>query len=1117
MAAAPIPQNEAERLAALIELNVLDSAAESEFDALVTAASLVCGTPISLISLIDEERQWFKANVGLSGVTETSRELAFCAHAIMQDDLLIVPDASTDNRFADNPLVTGEPHIRFYAGAPLMHGEFCLGTLCVVDRKPRVLGNQQCEILRSLALVAAKSLQTRTTVRLLEAERQRLALVLEASNAGSWELNVQTGDARVSTLWTSIIGIDASDLPVATREIWEEHVHLDDLPRSREALERHVQGIDEHYECEYRLRHREGHYVWILGRGRISTWTPDGTPEWVFGTYKEITERKEREEALRRSEEFLDRVSRVAGVGGWELQIDSRELRWSEETCRIHGGDIGHRPTLDEALQFYPPEARASIEAAVERCMSQGRGWDLELPLVRADGDRIWVRAVGSVEFDAGKPVRLTGAIQDITTRVLGRQALQRANERITLATDSGRIGIWDWDAATDEMRCDPWMYRLYGIEPSTAVSTPALWHTPVHPEDREQLDQTIARYYAGEGDGEMEFRIVRGDGEVRHLHLSGRIERDSEGRPVRGMGATWDVTEAKQLTAQLAEKHELLRVTLDSIGDAVITTDAAGRVVWLNPVAERMTGWLAAEAAGHAITEIFRIVHEESRETAPSPIAVCLSNGMTVGLAERTVLLARDGREFGIEDSAAPIRNEQGQVLGAVLVFHDVTEQRRMSGEMTFRATHDALTGLVNRAEFEVRLRRALKGALEDQSSHALLYIDLDQFKLVNDACGHAAGDQLLQQIAKLLHETIRSRDTVARLGGDEFAVILDHCPPDRAVRIAQQICDRMDHFRFLYEARRFRIGASIGLVQIDDRWANTAAILQAADTACYAAKEAGRNRVHTWLDTDKALRARHGEMQWTSRIEQALDEDRFELFGQQIASLHGPTHGSRVEVLLRMRNEDGTLVLPGAFLPAAERFHLASRIDRWVLRHVVDWLRSELSHSNLEGLSVNVSGQSIGDREFHRWAIELLENASGDARQRLCVEITETAAVTNMADARLFIDEALRLGVKVALDDFGAGASSYGYLKSLPVDYLKIDGQFVTKLIDDRLDQAAVRSFVDVAKVVGVKTVAEFVDRAEIMNRLREMGVDYAQGFFVHRPAPLGELTAAVDLLVA
>ncbi len=822
----------------------------------------------------------------------------------------------------------------------------------------------------------------------------------------------------------------------------------------------------------------------------------------------DITRRRRQEEALRKSELFLDRSGRLAGIGGWELDLEAGTLVWSDETKRIHAVPSDHEPTLHGALKFYPADARRRLKSAVRDAIGCVRPFDIETPMVRADGRRIWVRIVGSSELVDGGPMRLIGAIQDISDLVAQREALTLSNDRMTLATESGGIGIWELDLATGELVWDKRMHALYGDAADGRASPVTLWDQRMHPDDIAGLDQAIRDAAEGLKPLDREFRLVMEDGAIRHLRGTARVTHDAEGRARKLIGAIWDVTEMRQLAADLADDRQLLSVTLESIGDAVITTNARGAITWLNPVAERLTGWRSGDAKDQPLTQVFCVVDEQTREPAPDPVASCLALGRIVGLGAHSVLISRDGHEYGIEDSAAPIRNEAGEVLGVVLVFHDVSEQRRLSGEMSWRATHDALTGLVNRAEFEVRLKRVLEKAQDDGSEHALLYIDLDQFKLVNDACGHAVGDQLLQQMARLFADSVRGRDTTARLGGDEFAIIMDHCNAEQALRTAQKICDRMDDFRFIHEDRRFRVGTSIGLVPIDKRWTTVAAIQQAADTSCYAAKEAGRNRVHTWFDTDTAMHARQFEMQWTTRIEQALDEDSFELFAQRIEPLKGETPGLHAEVLLRMKLPDGSLVAPGAFLPAAERFHLASRIDRWVLRSVVDWMMALQQPALIEMLSVNLSGQSVGDRSFHRWALELLAKAGPRVCSSLCLEITETAAVTNMADAAIFVDEVRAIGVKVALDDFGAGAASFGYLKTLRVDTLKIDGQFVRDLVDDALDEAAVRCFADVAKVMGLRTVAEFVDKPAVLQRLRALDVDFAQGFLLHRPAPIDEL---------
>ena len=821
-----------------------------------------------------------------------------------------------------------------------------------------------------------------------------------------------------------------------------------------------------------------------------------------------ITERKRQEEALRKSEGFLERTGQIGGVGGWEVDLGSGAVVWSQETRRIHGVDADYEPDLAGSIHFYSPEAQPTVSAAVERAIADGTPWDLELPFVRADGGRIWVRAIGTTEFVGGKAVRLVGAFQDIDERVRQRLALKEANDRVAVATESGGIGIWELDIHTGDLIWDQRVYALFGDDSGGRSAPLALWEERVHREDLPVLREALLAAAQGAQLFDRDFRVVLPDGRARHLRGTARATTDAGGEPRRLIGALWDITELRELAASLAEDRSLLSVTLSSIGDAVITTNAGGRITWLNPVAERLTGWTSLEARDRTLTEVFNIVDEETRRPGPDPVARCLADGHDVAPAGHLVLLSRNGEEFGIEDSAAPIRNDEGQVLGVVLVFHDVSEQRRLTGEMRWRATHDALTGLVNRAEFESRLERLLERSRDDGGEHALMYIDLDQFKLVNDSCGHAVGDQLLQQMSRMLAGSVRTRDTLARLGGDEFAILMERCGMEQAQRVAQKICDQMDDFRFVHEDRRLRVGTSIGLVPVDRRWPNAAAIQKAVDTCCYAAKEAGRNRVHVWFDTDAAMRERQFEMQWTSRIEQALDDDAFVLYAQRIVPLKASPRGVQAEVLLRMREADGTLVAPGAFLPAAERFHLASRIDRWVLRHVVDWMAAQPDPDQLALLSVNLSGQSVGDRSFHRWALELLRAAGPRLCGTLCLEITETAAVTHVADAAAFIDQLRAVGVRVALDDFGAGAASFGYLKTLRVDTLKIDGQFVRDLVDDPLDEVAVRCFTDVAKVMTMRTVAEFVDKPAVLQRLRAMDVDYAQGYLLHEPEPLDQL---------
>ena len=756
------------------------------------------------------------------------------------------------------------------------------------------------------------------------------------------------------------------------------------------------------------------------------------------------------------------------------------------------------------------------IEAAVKEAIEHGTPWDLELELVRVDGRKIWVRAVGAVEFDGAIAVRVFGAFQDISARNAQEKALIAEKARVLLATKSGGIGIWDYNTHTGQATWDDQVYRLFGADPLLCEDPSVVWERAVNPDDlvRVEAASALARHHNTRI--EAEYRVIWPDGSMHHLRSMADPSQDN---PEVLIGVSWDVTDIRNLTAELAEQHELMRVTMRSIGDAVITTDARGRVTWMNPVAEQLTGWTVDLAQGQSMAQVFNIIDEVTLLPAQSPVDTCLIGGASVGLTAGSILISKHGERYGIEDSAAPIKDDDGQILGVVLVFHDVTAERRLRSEMTYRATHDALTGVKNRTEFELRLTRLLHQSTGDHSAHAMMFIDLDQFKLVNDACGHAAGDEVLQQAARIFEETIRSQDMIARIGGDEFGIILEHCSVETAAEIAQSICNKMDIYRYSQGDRRFRIGASVGLVPVDDRWPDVAVMIQTADASCAIAKDSGRNRVQIWQDSAAALKIRQGEVHWASRLETALDEDRFVLFAQPFAALTDAAPGLHAELLIRLVDTDGALILPGVFMPSAERFNLATPIDRWVMKQTIGFLTGLGDLTAINTISINVSGRSIGDRAFHDFAVQVLGAAGPDICARLSLEITETAAVANVADAALFIEQMHTLGVRVALDDFGAGAASFGYLRALKVDSLKIDGQFIKGLQTDPISNVTVKCFIELARILGIPTVAEFVDQPELMAAVKALGIDFAQGYLIAKPQPLSaffrgylEWTAAV-----
>lgn len=824
----------------------------------------------------------------------------------------------------------------------------------------------------------------------------------------------------------------------------------------------------------------------------------------------DITERKRMELALAQSEQ---RVRTIADNLPAMISHFDRDLRYTFANATVgRMFDCASASLIGRTLRDVRGEAGFAVVAPwVSRALA-GETVSFETTYLRSDALLQHFEANYIPEVDAaGQVVGLYVLTFEVTERKQ-KEAQLRASQQLLDRTGAiAGIGGWSLDIASGTVSWTSETRRIHevddGFEPTLDSGRDFYADDALL-----AIEQAVRNGLASGTPWDLVLPLRTARGRSIWARTTGEVEFDADGKAQRLFGALQDVSQRVEHEHELREQAELLQVTLQSIGDGVITADERGCVRWMNPAAERMTGWTSEAASGRPTAEVFRIVHAETRMPAPDPATACLTTLDRTGLAARTVLLSTSGQEFAIEDCASPIHDVKGGLRGAVLVFHDVSEQRRMTDQMTYRATHDALTGLLNRAEFEARLTRVLAKACDEKIDCAMMFIDLDQFKLVNDACGHAMGDKLLCQVSELLRMSVRNRDTLGRLGGDEFGVILEHCTVQQAERVAQSICDRMDEFRFVHDDRRFRIGASIGLVPVDGRWSDTVAAQRAADTACYAAKEAGRNRVHVWFDSDAAMRGQSGETQWASRLEEALDDDDFVLYAQKIQPMQSRVTGLHCEILIRLREADGTIVAPGRFLPAAERFHMASRIDRWMVRRVFEWLAEENgSPADIETVSVNLSGQSLGDRAFHRYVVQLLQEIAVDPT-KLCFEVTETAAITNLADASAFIREMRALGMRVALDDFGAGASSFGYLKNLPVDYLKIDGQFIRDIETDPLDMAAVRCFHEVARAIGVQTIAEFVETESIRQVLCAIGIDYAQGYLIHRPEPLEDLLRSV-----
>ncbi len=574
-----------------------------------------------------------------------------------------------------------------------------------------------------------------------------------------------------------------------------------------------------------------------------------------------------------------------------------------------------------------------------------------------------------------------------------------------------------------------------------------------------------------------------------------------------------WDVLrnridymlKAKKAEEALFDEKEKAQVTLESIGDGVITTDALQRVEYLNPVASLLTGWKNREAIGQSLSSVFNIVDECSLQTEhiPLPSELELPHN-TSEITPQMLLLHKDGQQqFAIEDSAAPIRDRDNHIIGMVLVFHDVTLSRQMARDIEYQAHHDSLTGLINRREFEKRLQILTEDARLNNAEHALLYMDLDRFKIVNDTCTHAAGDELLRQVSKVVRLQIRQHDTAARLGGDEFGFLLEHCPLDGALVIAEKICQAIQAIRFSWDTHVFSIGASIGVVSINQLHGNMSKLLSMADAACSMAKDSGRNQVQVYHE-EKHQRIDSG--QWLARLHESLERDQFLLFQQAIVPLNPALQsGEHYEILVRMQDpaHPKRLILPGAFFSAADRYNLLPTLDRWVVKHFCQWLHKHPEHlDQLYLASINLADSSLGDKNFPTFVQEQFQHYQIPG-EKICFEFTELGATTNISGTQYLLGQLKLSGCRFALDNFGTGSASFSVLRDLKVDFLKIQGSLINNVLQNDLDKAIVHSINDISHVLQIRTIAEFIETQEpILTTLRALNIDYAQGYGLAKP---------------
>ena len=757
---------------------------------------------------------------------------------------------------------------------------------------------------------------------------------------------------------------------------------------------------------------------------------------------------------------------------------------------------------MEEFVAAGEVERLRGYSSARERGESAPQSYDFEA--LRADGSHVWLQNDARALQWFGEPAVLNSLI-DVTARKRAEQALRAERDRAQQYLDVAGVMLLALDT-----RGRVALINRRGCE------------TLGHPE-REILGRdwfdcfvptTLARRLRDAFEeglrrralvaGYFENDVICRDGGRKTIAWHNTLLLDDDGEVVGTLSSGEDITRRRRAEVELERSRHRFRMLYDDNPAMFLSLGREGLILSANRFGAAQLGYRVEDLVGRAGERVFV---EDTPGELRKRLDECFTGGAEVQRWECR-MRASSGHQVWVRVTARLAREGGGEPV-LLVVCEDITEAHRLSEQLSFQATHDALTGLVNRHEFEKRLARVIDSARSDDTEHALCYLDLDQFKVINDTCGHSAGDELLRQLAGLLPHRVRKRDTLARLGGDEFGALMEHCSLEQAKRVANGLRRTVADYRFVWEGKSFSVGVSIGVVPITAASERVSGVLAAADAACYAAKDRGRNRIHVYHPNDVDLAQRHGEMQWVSRLHGALERDDFALCFQPIQSVQpGEVQGLHYELLLRLPEGDGRVAPPGAFLPAAERYGLSPRIDRWVLESAIGWLSRHPAHISRLGMcSINLSGTSLGDEGFLAFLLGLLDSGRVPCNL-LCFEVTETAAIANLSAAIRFITVLKELGCHFALDDFGSGVSSFAYLKSLPVDFLKIDGVFVKDILNDPIDLAMVRSINDIGHVMGKRTIAEFVENPRILAQLREIGVDYAQGYGIGRPRPMDEL---------
>jgi diguanylate cyclase (GGDEF)-like protein/PAS domain S-box-containing protein len=874
--------------------------------------------------------------------------------------------------------------------------------------------------------------------------------------------------------------------------------HPDDLVACEAVVPRLLAG-----EATVELEKR-----WVRPDGTIATaaahaallYDGDGRPTGLYCQYHDVTAAKRAEQMLLERERLLGEAQALAHVGSWERDADDPHAAWSPELCRIFGRPLGTAPTFEEFIACVHPDDRELALGGHDRQLD-GEHADSAYRIVRPDGEVRWVhsRRFGQ-STPGGEVTRLFGTIQDVTELRAAERDREDVLEQLSDAVQLARLGSYAWEIGDDEMWMSDQLYELFGHPRDQPPGSLADVAEYVHPDDKPRVLELVESSRESSALVEAEYRIVPRDGGVRWVHSRRHAQRDGLGQVVRVVGTLQDITERKMSEAAVRSAEERFRGAFDDapIGMAIVGLD--GHVEQANDAMCAITGRTRAELVGQSLRGL---VHpgdvDEGRRAMQS-----LARGLTRELAVELRFLHPAGTPVDVAAHGTVLRDAAGRPTHMLGQFQDVTERKHFETRLQFMADHDPLTGLLNRRKFEAELERHVTHVKRYGAEGAVIVLDIDHFKSVNDAYGHNAGDELIVSIAATLRERLRESDLLARLGGDEFAVLLPKADVKEATHVAEMLVLAIRTSTTLLNGEVKKVTTSLGVAMFagDAEDLSGETIVIDADLAMYDAKEAGRDRFAFYATSEHRVSRTKARLTWATRIEHALDHDRFLLMAHPILDLRAGDVRHH-ELLVRMLDDDDEVIPPATFLYIAERFGLVGRLDEWVTLKAIDMIeqRPELR------LAVNISGRSLGDQRLLDTVEARLRGSAIDPGH-LVFEVTETAAVANVTKARAFAERLRDLGCRFALDDFGAGFGSFYYLKHLPFDFVKIDGEFVQHAVSGRIDQLVIEAVVGIAQGLGKQTVAEFVTTEETKRLVQRLGVDFAQGDFVGAPVPALEL---------